>query len=196
LERGRAPLHDRKNLVQGRSGFAGRRPGVRLARAGRRVTAATLTGWHGAFLAAGEAALTTDAAWLSAVWGGCALAPVGSSDISRRTVLTGTAAGLAAASVPHIAHAAMSHSQLTWALHVSVPATWLDPADTLGIISPFMIMYALYDAMVKPMLEKLYSPSLAESWTTSEDNLTYEFTIRQGAKFHNGEPVAAEDVKF
>jgi peptide/nickel transport system substrate-binding protein len=50
--------------------------------------------------------------------------------------------------------------------------------------------------MVKPMPGELYSPSLAESWTVSEDNLTYEFTIRNGVKFHNGEPVTAEDVKF
>jgi peptide/nickel transport system substrate-binding protein len=49
---------------------------------------------------------------------------------------------------------------------------------------------------VKPMPGRLYSPSLAESWTTSEDNLTYEFVLRDGVKFHNGEPVTAEDVKF
>jgi peptide/nickel transport system substrate-binding protein len=46
------------------------------------------------------------------------------------------------------------------------------------------------------MPDNVYSPSLAESWTTTEDNLTYEFVLRQGAKFHNGEPVTAEDVRF
>jgi peptide/nickel transport system substrate-binding protein len=40
------------------------------------------------------------------------------------------------------------------------------------------------------------TPSLAESWTASKDGLTYEFALRKNAKFHNGDPVTAEDVKF
>ncbi len=116
--------------------------------------------------------------------------------ITRRNVLAGTALGVAAASMPHFAQAAASQDQLTWAIHVSIPPTWFDPADTLGVISPFMVLYALHDAMVKPMPGNPHAPSLAESWTTSEDALTYEFVIRQGVKFHNGEPVTAEDVKF
>ena len=59
-----------------------------------------------------------------------------------------------------------------------------------------MVLYALHDAMVKPMPGKLQAPCLAESWSTSEDGLTYEFVLREGVKFHNGEPVTAEDVKF
>ena len=50
--------------------------------------------------------------------------------------------------------------------------------------------------MVKPMPGKPFAPSLAESWSISEDGLIYEFVLRKGAKFHNGEPVTAEDVKF
>ena len=84
----------------------------------------------------------------------------------------------------------------TWGVHVSLAPTWFDPAETPGIITPFMVLYALHDAMVKPMPGQSAAPSLAESWTASEDGLTYEFVLRQGAKFHNGEPVTAEDVKF
>jgi peptide/nickel transport system substrate-binding protein len=40
------------------------------------------------------------------------------------------------------------------------------------------------------------APSLAESWSASKDGLTYEFVLRKGAKFHNGDPVTADDVKF
>ncbi len=43
---------------------------------------------------------------------------------------------------------------------------------------------------------KTQAPSLAESWSTSEDHLTHEFVLRPGVKFHDGEPVTAEDVKF
>ena len=40
------------------------------------------------------------------------------------------------------------------------------------------------------------APSLAESWTVSEDKRVYEFTLRKGVKFHNGDPFTAEDVVF
>ena len=59
-----------------------------------------------------------------------------------------------------------------------------------------MVLYALHDAMVKLMPGQSPAPSLAEAWSASEDGLSYDFTLRQGAKFHNGEPVTAEDVKF
>ena len=59
-----------------------------------------------------------------------------------------------------------------------------------------MVLYALHDALVKPMPAGIMTPSLAESWTMSKDGLSYEFVLRKNAKFHNGEPVTAEDVKF
>ena len=43
---------------------------------------------------------------------------------------------------------------------------------------------------------KPLAPSLAESWTVSPDGLVYEFVLRKGVKFHNGDPVTADDVKF
>ncbi len=85
---------------------------------------------------------------------------------------------------------------MTWGVHITLASRWLDPAETEGIITPFMVLYALHDALVKPMPAGANTPSLAESWTASKDGLTYEFVIRKGVKFHNGEPVTAEDVKF
>jgi peptide/nickel transport system substrate-binding protein len=85
---------------------------------------------------------------------------------------------------------------MTWAVHITLASRWLDPAETEGIITPFMVLYGLHDAMVKPMPAGLNTPSLAESWTESKDGLTYEFILRKGTKFHNGDPVTAADVKF
>src|SRR5262245_56146584 len=83
-----------------------------------------------------------------------------------------------------------------WGLHVTVAPKWLDPSDTEAFINPFMVLYAIHDAVVKPMPAGDNTPSLAESWTMSKDGLTYEFVLRKGVKFHNGDPVSAEDVKF
>src|SRR5947208_7520821 len=59
-----------------------------------------------------------------------------------------------------------------------------------------MVLYAIHDALVKPMPAGDNTPSLAESWAASKDGLSYEFVLRKGVKFHNGDPVTAEDVKF
>src|ERR1043166_4932623 len=58
------------------------------------------------------------------------------------------------------------------------------------------VLYALHDALVKPMPGNPMAPSLAESWTASADQTSYEFKLRAGVKFHNGDPFTAEDVKF
>ena len=81
-------------------------------------------------------------------------------------------------------------------VHVTLVSRWLDPGETEGLITPFMVLYALHDALVKPMPGGIMTPSLAESWTLAKDGVTYEFVLRKNAKFHNGDPVTAEDVKF
>src|SRR5262249_17333204 len=83
---------------------------------------------------------------------------------------------------PGSARAAGPEGQLTWGVHISLAPTWFDPAETPGIITPFMVMYALHDAMVKPMPGQPLAPSLAESWSLSDDGLIYEFVLRKSAK--------------
>ena len=114
--------------------------------------------------------------------------------LTRRELFRLAAAGMtAAAGRPAWAGAG---AELIWGIHISLAPVWFDPAENSGIITPFMVLYALHDAIVKPMPGQPLAPSLAESWTKSEDGLTYEFALRQGAKFHNDDPVTADDVKF
>jgi peptide/nickel transport system substrate-binding protein len=92
--------------------------------------------------------------------------------------------------------AAAPEGEVRWAVHISLAPTWFDPAETPSVITPFMMLYALHDALVKPMPGNPWAPSLAESWTMSKDGLAYDFVLRKGVRFHNGDPVTAEDVKF
>jgi peptide/nickel transport system substrate-binding protein len=91
---------------------------------------------------------------------------------------------------------AQSQGELVYAMHVTITPGWFDPAENAGIATPFMVQEALHDALVKPMPQSLMSPSLAESWTESPDGLRYEFVLRKGVTFHNGDTVTADDVKF
>jgi peptide/nickel transport system substrate-binding protein len=91
---------------------------------------------------------------------------------------------------------AAPQGQLTYAVHVSLASSWFDPGEAAGIITPYMLLYGLHDALVKAMPDNKQAPSLAESFTASEDGLTYEFVLRKGATFHNGDPVTSDDVKF
>ena len=117
------------------------------------------------------------------------------TDLTRRDAIALAALGVVAG-LPGMAAATAPSGQLAWGIHVSLAPAWFDPAETQGIITPYMVLYALHDAMVKPMPGKSQAPCLAESWSASENGLTYNFSLRRGAKFHNGEPVTAEDVKF
>jgi peptide/nickel transport system substrate-binding protein len=85
---------------------------------------------------------------------------------------------------------------LTFGLHYSLPARWLDPAEGESIITPYLTLYALHDALLKPMPGAASAPSLAESWSMAKDGLSADFTLRPGVKFHNGDPVTVDDVKF
>jgi len=91
---------------------------------------------------------------------------------------------------------ARPEGEMRWALYVTLPPAWFDPAEVVGVLTPFWVLYALHDALVKPMPGNPMAPSLAESWAVSADQTAYEFKLREGVKFHNGDPFTADDVKF
>ena len=115
----------------------------------------------------------------------------------RRRVSLALVALLAVAlAVAAPARADAPAGQVTWAQSVSLPPAWFEPAEATGTLIPFSIYYALHDALAKPLPGKAMAPGLAESWSASPDGLTYEFVLRPGVRFHNGDPVTADDVKF
>ena len=54
----------------------------------------------------------------------------------------------------------------------------------------------IFDGLVSVEADGRLSPALAESWAYSEDGLTLTFTLREGATWHDGVPVTADDVAF
>src|SRR5438874_13614805 len=115
--------------------------------------------------------------------------------LTRREVIALAALGMVAGA-PRAVTAATPEGQLIWGVHVSLAPVWFDPAEVSGIITPFMVLYALHDAMVKPMPVQAAAPMLAEKWWASEDSLTYDFVLRSGSTFHNGARVTAAAVKL
>jgi len=108
-------------------------------------------------------------------------------------------AAIIAAIVVAAAHAAAQTAlsgEAVMAWHVTIAPTWLDPSTAPPQITPFGILYAVHDALVRPLPNQKMGASLAESWTESADGLVYEFRLRRGLRFHNGDPLTTEDVKF
>ncbi|MGY2083259.1 ABC transporter substrate-binding protein [Blastococcus sp. SYSU DS0539] len=72
----------------------------------------------------------------------------------------------------------------------------LDPHATSAYPS-FQVLENVYDTLVVPNPDDLtMEPSLAESWETSEDGLTWTFTLREGVTFHDGSEFDAADVVY
>ena len=71
----------------------------------------------------------------------------------------------------------------------------LDPHKTVKA-GTREVMFNVFEGLVKPTPDGALTPAVAESYTVSEDRLTYTFTLREGVKFHNGDTVTAEDVVY
>lgn len=70
----------------------------------------------------------------------------------------------------------------------------LDPHATAGTLT-FQVIRSVYDTLVEPDRESRIVPALAESYSVSPDNLVWEFALRRGVRFHNGDTLTSADVK-
>jgi peptide/nickel transport system substrate-binding protein len=114
----------------------------------------------------------------------------------RRLALSLLVVCLALATLSLPAATAAPAGKVTMAWHVTLAPSWFDPSTAPPQITPFGLLYALHDALVRPYPGHKMGPSLAESWKESPDGKTYEFKLRPGLKFHNGDPLTTDDVKF
>src|SRR5437870_3539249 len=114
--------------------------------------------------------------------------------LAALAVLVGALAALGVAAPAAADTAPAGRAVMAW--HVTISPAWFDPSTAPPQITPFGMLYAIHDALVRPYPGQKMGPSLAESWRESPDGKTYEFKLRAGLKFHNGDPVTTEDVKF
>ena len=116
---------------------------------------------------------------------------------SRRAVVGSLLAAPAMLRAP-VAFAAGAEpaGQILIAWHVTISPAWFDPSLAPPQITPFGMLYALHDALVRAYPGQKMGPALAQSWQESEDGLTYEFKLRPGLTFHNGDSITTEDVEF
>ena len=114
---------------------------------------------------------------------------------SRRAVIASLMAAPAILRAPALL-AAPGPDTFVLAFHVTISPAWFDPSSAPPQITPFGVLYALHDALVRAYPGTNMGPALAESWQESEDGLTYEFKLRPNLTFHNGDPLTTEDVKF
>ena len=76
--------------------------------------------------------------------------------------------------------------QLTWAVHTTLVPAWFDPIEMPSVITPFMVLYGLHDAVVKPMPGQAMAPSLAESLDRA----------KQAALLHRMQQIVHERAMF
>jgi len=117
----------------------------------------------------------------------------------RRSLVASRAALVAAAlllATTRWAAGEPAPGEVVIAWHVTIAPSWFDPSTAPPQITPFGMLYALHDGLVRPLPGQKMGNALAESWTESPDGLRYEFKLRRGLKFHNGDPITAEDAKF
>src|SRR6266851_1399367 len=92
---------------------------------------------------------------------------------------------------------AAAKGKIVLAWHAGFASRWLDPQEHDGTATPDNFFTALHDALIKNQGTQLYDhPALAERFTVAADSKSATFTLRKGIKFHNGEPVTPQDVKF
>ena len=117
-------------------------------------------------------------------------------------LLAGLFAGAVWAAESEIADAVIdadrSHTpqgKITIGVHVSLSPKWLNPQEIPAGMA-YELLWKLHDNMIKADPQHLYSYALADFYEMSSDLKTATVRLRPGVKFHNGEAITSEDVKF
>lgn len=86
--------------------------------------------------------------------------------------------------------------KLTIAQHFGLSPKWLDPQEHITALTQQHYSYLVHDALIKTMPQGLFTYSLAEHAEMTADFTKAAFRLRQGLKFHDGQPLTTADVKW
>jgi len=109
--------------------------------------------------------------------------------MKRRTLL---AAGAAASALPRVAIAQGTRAR-TLRFVPQANLTLLDPIFTTALVT-INHGWAIFDTLFGIDNALAIKPQMAEGYSISDDGRTYLIRLREGLKFHNGEPVRAQDA--
>jgi peptide/nickel transport system substrate-binding protein len=112
---------------------------------------------------------------------------------TRRELLAGAGLAALAAGLPVVA-LAQPKDAVTIAQTLEPPT--LDPTSGAAQAIREVTLQNIFEGLVRMDRTGKIQPCLAESWQVGEDNLSYRFKLRQGARFHDGTPFTAAEVKF
>src|SRR5437773_61221 len=128
----------------------------------------------------------------------CDRSSSGGLDMIRLLAVVLTLLAVASAVIPFPSTAgAAAKGKLVLAWHAGFASRWLDPQEHDGTATPDNFFTALHDALIKNQGPQLYDHlALAEKFAVAPDAKSATFTLRKGIKFHNGDPVTPQDVKF
>jgi peptide/nickel transport system substrate-binding protein len=137
---------------------------------------------------------------LTALVGGCAGAQAPTPAAPRASDQSPAASGSQGTAAPAAQSAGTSSASTTgpaeWVVAIAEEPAGIDPAVGTSAAASMMAQQHIFDALVAfegPTLKPV--GKLAESWRVIDDN-TWELKLRQGVKFHNGDPFTAEDVRY
>ena len=103
------------------------------------------------------------------------------------------APGSRTAAAPLRAQEPVEGGQTVWLAHQEIAS--LSPDDT-GPSMQFILIANIHNPLVQQDENVVFQPILAESWTQSDDGLSYTFKLHTGVTFQNGDPFTSADVKY
>ena len=90
--------------------------------------------------------------------------------------------------------AAAQRADITLGMQLEPPM--LDPTAGAAAAIDEVVYANVFEGLTRFAPDGSIRPALARDWSVSEDGLTYEFELVEGARFHDGTSFDAEDVKF
>lgn len=97
---------------------------------------------------------------------------------------------------PTTTTAAEASAQTDVVIGLQLEPPTLDLTSSPAAAIPQVLLYNVYETLVKLEADGSITGLLAETWTVSDDGLTYTFDLRDGVTFHNGGALDADDVVF